>query len=123
MQRSGRDDVVVEMQLIHLPAGPYRQALELANKATFSQAELDAYQKVMNEIQQAHEYGEVKWAEGLAEGKLKARREMLLRLLSRAGIPLTDEDRARIQGCGDAATLDRWIDNVFGAKTAADVLT
>jgi hypothetical protein len=34
----------------------------------------------------------------------------------------TDDERARIEACMDAATLDRWIDNVFGAKTAADVL-
>lgn len=31
--------------------------------------------------------------------------------------------RIRIQGCTDMAILDRWIDNVFGARTIADVLT
>src|SRR5277367_5925910 len=34
-----------------LPPGPHREALELANQTTFSRAELDAYQKVMDEIQ------------------------------------------------------------------------
>ena len=101
-----------------LPPGPYRQALELANKATFSQEELDAYQKVIDEIQQVRELAEAKWAEGVVAGK----RDTLLRLLTRAGIPLTEEDRARIQACTDPAILDQWIDNVFGAKTAADVL-
>ena len=109
-----------------LPAGPHREALELANEATFSQAELDAYRKVMDEIQQAREFGEVKWKEGetagVAKGELTARRDTLLRLLARAGIVLTDDDRARIQACTDAATFDRWIDNVLGAKTAAEVL-
>jgi hypothetical protein len=38
-------------------------------------------------------------------------------------VALTENDRARIQGCADAATLDRWIDNAFGANAAADVLT
>ncbi len=129
-----------------LPPGPYREALELANKATFSQEELDAYQKVIDEIQQVRELAEAKWAEGktaghaeghqlglveghksglieghksgLAEGK----RETLLRLLARAGIALTGDDRARIQVCTDPTILDRWVENVLGAKTASEVL-
>jgi hypothetical protein len=41
----------------------------------------------------------------------------------RAGIALTDAERARIDACMEAETLDGWIDHVFGAKTAAEVLT
>ena len=48
----------------------------------------------------------------------------MLRLLARAGVAVTEADRARFEACADAATLDaRWVDNVFGAKTAADVLS
>jgi hypothetical protein len=61
--------------------------------------------------------------QGLREGKLEGLHEALLRLLARAGIALTEDDRARIQACDDAATLDRWIENVIGAKTVADVLS
>ncbi len=61
--------------------------------------------------------------DGLREGKLDGLRDALLRLLARAGIALTEDDRARVQTCADAATLDRWIENVLGAKTAADVLS
>jgi hypothetical protein len=61
--------------------------------------------------------------DGLREGKLDGLRDALLRLLARAGITLTDDDRARIQACTDTATLDRWIENILGAKTAADVLS
>jgi hypothetical protein len=61
--------------------------------------------------------------EGRLEGKLEGKRETLLRLLARAGIRLTDDDRARIHACSDLATLDRWVDNVLGAKTATDVLS
>jgi len=61
--------------------------------------------------------------EGLNEGELKGLRDVLLRLLARAGIPLTEEERVRIQACTDPATLDRWVENVLGAKTAADVLS
>ena len=60
---------------------------------------------------------------GFRDGELKGRREALLRLVARVGITLTDDDRARIQACDDVTTLDRWVDNVLGAKTAADVLT
>jgi hypothetical protein len=61
--------------------------------------------------------------EGLRDGKLEGLRDALLRLSARAGIALSEDDRARIQACEDTATLDRWIENVLGAKTAADVLS
>ena len=64
--------------------------------------------------------GELK---GMREGRLEGKRDTLLRLLARAGIVLTEDESARIQACTDVATLDRWIDNVFGAKTATEVLS
>jgi hypothetical protein len=64
--------------------------------------------------------GELK---GIREGELKGKRDALLRLLTRAGIALSEDDRVRIQACTDVATLDRWVDNVLVAKTAADVLS
>ncbi|MGK4004003.1 hypothetical protein WMF31_15325 [Sorangium sp. So ce1036] len=60
--------------------------------------------------------------EGMREGELKGKRETLLRLLARAGIVLAENESARIQTCSDIATLDRWLENVLGAKTASDVL-
>jgi hypothetical protein len=59
---------------------------------------------------------------GLRDGEHKGLRDALLRLLARAEIPHSEDDRTRIQTCDDAATLDRWIENVIGAKTIADVL-
>jgi hypothetical protein len=102
-----------------LPPGPLRAALELANEATFTQEERDAYQKAIDESQQVRELAEAK----LVEGGVKARRDTLVRLLGRAGIAITENDLTRILACEDNATLDRWVDNVPGAKTAADVLT
>jgi hypothetical protein len=61
--------------------------------------------------------------EGFRDGELEGLRGALLRLIARAGISLTEEDRARIQACDDTATLDRWVENVLEAKTAADVLS
>lgn len=114
-----------------LSPGPYKQALELANQAKFTQEELNTYERVRDEIRQVIEIAAERWAqghtkgkvEGLAEGEIKGKRDALVRLLSRTGIVLPEADRARLQACTDTATLDRWIDNVFGAKTAADVFT
>ncbi|WP_437543063.1 hypothetical protein WME97_32085 [Sorangium sp. So ce367] len=61
--------------------------------------------------------------EGLREGELKAKRGTLLRLLARAGIVLAECESARIQACTDITILDRWIDNVLGAKDATEVLS
>jgi hypothetical protein len=64
--------------------------------------------------------------DGIREGRLdgirEGRRETLLRLMARAGLTLAEEDRVRIQACEDPAILEQWIENVLGAKTAADVL-
>jgi hypothetical protein len=61
--------------------------------------------------------------DGKLEGQLESTRSVLLRLVARAGIALSEDDVARVESCADLATLGRWIDNVLGAKTAADVLS
>jgi hypothetical protein len=59
----------------------------------------------------------------IERGKLEDKRDTLLRLLARAGIAFTEDDRARVQACTDAAMLDRWVDNVLVAKTITEVLS
>lgn len=61
--------------------------------------------------------------EGFREGELRGKRDALLRLTARAAIALTEADRRLIQACTDPATLDRWLDNLLGAKTASDLLS
>ena len=106
---------------------PLLDALEGARTARFNREEWDAYIAASMAIQ--NERGALSLArregrdEGRSEGEINARRNTLLRLLVRAGIVLTDDDQTHIQACADTTTLDRWIDNIFGAKTAADVLT
>jgi predicted transposase/invertase (TIGR01784 family) len=122
---------------------PYGEALELANEAQFTAAELDAYRRSFDEIHQVIEIandrfvkgfrdGEVKgfrdgeskgFRDGLRDGEVKARRETLLRLFSRAGLEPSDKERAHIDACTDVATLDRWLDRLFGAKTVAEVVS
>jgi predicted transposase/invertase (TIGR01784 family) len=98
-------------------------ALEGARTARFNREKWDAYIAASMAIQ--NERGALSLArrEGRDEGKIEAKRDAVLRLLMRAGVVLTDEDRARILGCAGVATLDRWFDNALGAKTAADVFS
>jgi hypothetical protein len=56
-------------------------------------------------------------------GRVEGLRDALFQLLAHAGITLTEEERARIQACTEPETLDRWLKNVLGAKSAADVLS
>jgi predicted transposase/invertase (TIGR01784 family) len=126
---------------------PFRGALEVARTATFSSAEWEAYERAKMAEQDArgalavarqegaeeglqsglarglaegHKSGLVEGHKsGLAEGK----REALIRLLARAGLVLTQEERGRIATCTDIATLDRWFDNALAAKTVADVFS
>jgi flagellar biosynthesis/type III secretory pathway protein FliH len=108
-----------------LPPGPHREAVELANEATFTQLELDAYRKVMDEIQQAREYGDARWAEGKAEGKAEGETAALARtvlaLLAARGVAVTTEARAQIEACKDVAMLDRWILRAATASSAEDL--
>jgi PD-(D/E)XK nuclease family transposase len=104
---------------------PYRAALELANKATFTQLELDAYRKVMDEIQQAEELAAAKKAEGLVEGEakglVKGEAKAILAFLSARGIAVSSEARARIEACTELAILDRWIARAATAASVEDI--
>jgi predicted transposase/invertase (TIGR01784 family) len=104
-----------------LSEGPFRDALEVARTTSFSAEEWEAYERAKMAEQDARGALTVALQEGELKGELKARRETLLRLVARAGHSMGDDDRARIWECSDAALLDRWIDNVFGAKSKAEV--
>jgi hypothetical protein len=71
------------------------------------------------EQRRAHDKG---LEEGRHAGELHARREILGRLLVRAGLHPTAEEQARITACEDIAALDRWIEQIFGAHDVAQVL-
>ena len=88
---------------------PYREALDLANKASFTQEELDAYEKVRDEIQQVLAISEAKLAEGHKSGLVEGKIAAILAVLAARGLPVSAEARARIEACKDEATLDRWI--------------
>jgi predicted transposase/invertase (TIGR01784 family) len=106
-----------------LSEGPFREALEVSRTTGFSAEAWEAYERAKMAEQDARGALAIERQEGKAEGKLEGKKGTLLRLLTRAGIALSDEDRARITACDDAATLDRWCENVLGAATITDVLS
>lgn len=110
---------------------PFREALEVTRKTAFTPEEWELYERAKMAEQDArgalavaHEEGKgAGIVEGHKSGIVEGKRGTLLRLFARAGIALTEDDRARIQSCKGAAILDRWVDNVFGAKTVTEVLS
>ncbi|AUX24165.1 hypothetical protein SOCEGT47_047020 [Sorangium cellulosum] len=107
---------------------PMQQALEalVMERQIEGEAKLPPFMQRL--IERGMREGELKGMregklEGMREGELKGKKETLLRLLARSGIVLAENESARIQACSDVATLDRWIENVLGAKTATEVLS
>ncbi len=121
-------------ELTEVPAdltpGPYGDALELANKAKFTVAELQAYETARDEIRQVLEIAEARWAEGKAEGEtagvvkgvVKGKVEALLAIVAARGVPLSQGERARIEACTDGTVVDRWIVRAVTAGSAAELL-
>ncbi len=103
---------------------PMRRALE----ALVMERQTEGKATILPFMQDFFESGERKGLregelKGLREGELKGLREALLGLLAHVGIALTEDEHVRVHTCTDATTLHRWVENVLGAKTAADVLS
>jgi predicted transposase/invertase (TIGR01784 family) len=113
-------------ELAEIPAdlspGPYRQALELANQAKFTPEELNTYERVRDEIRQVLEISAERWVQGKAEGRVEAKSEAILAIFAARSIAVDEATRARITGCLDAATLDRWLVQAISASSAKDVV-
>jgi hypothetical protein len=93
---------------------PMKQAME----AMYMERQASGNANLPPFIQKMIDSGEIK---GEIKGKLEGKRDALVRLVKKAGITLSDDDRSRVDACTDLATLDRWFDNAVGAKAAADV--
>ncbi len=112
-----REHVAVYFQIVYdVLRDPLRRALE----KLIMERQKETNESIPEFAQMLMRIGE---QAGKLEGKLEGKREVLFRLLARAGIPLSDDDRRRIEVCTDDSTLDRWVDNVSGAKAAAEVLS
>ncbi|MEP7126518.1 MAG: hypothetical protein ABJE95_36640 [Byssovorax sp.] len=103
---------------------PIRQSLE----ALVMERQIEGAGTLPSFVQKLIERGKIEGLRegelrGIREGEIKGKRDTLLRLLVRVEIALSENQSARVHACTDIAALDRWIYNVLGAKTAAEVLS
>ncbi len=120
LERFDREHAAVYFQIVY---NALREPMRRALEALIMERQAEAKATFPVFAQQLIDRGKVEGLrEGEIKGKLEGARGVLLRLVARAGIAFSDDDRARVHACTDLATLDRWVDNVLGAKTAADVL-
>ena len=59
--------------------------------------------------------------EGLQQGQVKAKAEVVLKIIDARGIDMTAEQREQVSSCTDIAQLDEWLDSALAAATAADI--
>ncbi|WP_247746324.1 hypothetical protein [Streptomyces oryzae] len=59
--------------------------------------------------------------ETFLEGKADERARSVLRLLEMRGITVSESQRARVTGCADLDTLDRWFERAFSATEAEQI--
>ena len=69
-------------------------------------------------IERIHDQG---IAEGEARGEARGKAEAILRLLEARHLNASQEQRAQIMSCTDAASLDLWFDRAITVNTAAEV--
>jgi hypothetical protein len=114
--RLDQEHAAVYFQIVYnVLREPMRQALEaLMEGQTEDKATFPPF------VQRLIDRGKL---EGRREGRVEGLRDALFQLLAHAGITLTEEERARIQACTEPETLFRWLENVLGAQSAADVLS
>ncbi|WP_340377556.1 hypothetical protein U5640_22430 [Streptomyces sp. SS7] len=62
-------------------------------------------------------------AEGEAEGEARDRASLILRVLDKHGIEVSDSVRERITSCADLDTLTVWFDRSLSAGSAEDLFT
>jgi len=110
-----------------LSEGPFLEALEIARRSTFTDAEWQEYERSKmaeqderGRISFAHRQGEHK---GKIEGKIEAKIAAILAVLAARGVAVSDEVRARIEACKDAAVLDRWIVRAATAASAEEIFS
>lgn len=59
--------------------------------------------------------------EGMAEGKAEEAAKSVLLVLEARGVGVTDEDRARIESCGDVGQLEVWLTRAATAETVGEL--
>src|SRR5580700_1353914 len=108
-----------------LSEGPFLEALEIARKSTFTEAEWLEYERSKmaeqderGRITLAHRQGEHKGKiEGKIEGRAEARAGDVLTVLRVRGIVVSDAARERILAEKDPVQLERWLERAILAAS------
>ena len=58
---------------------------------------------------------------GMEEGQTRRAVESVLMVLRTRGLPISDEQRGRIEACRELAQLDRWLRAAVSAETTDDI--
>ncbi len=109
---------------------PFTDALEAARVAHFTTEEWEAYIRAGMAIQdergalslarkEGHQAGRT---EGLQEGRKDGMRTAIRTLLQQRGLTLSPQEEARLAGCEDLGTLERWFSLALTAASAAEAL-
>lgn len=61
-------------------------------------------------------------AHGIIVGTARGQSNVLLRILARRELPVTDVQRRQIKGCTDLAILDRWLEAAFEVTSVEELL-
>src|SRR5262249_27779184 len=101
---------------------PFRDALEVARRATFDPAEWEAYERAKMAEQDARGALSVAHKEGVEEGETMGTAKAILAVLTARGLAVDEALRARVLGCSDPVTLGRWLAKAATAASVEDVV-
>ncbi|MFL5356899.1 Rpn family recombination-promoting nuclease/putative transposase [Archangium sp.] len=116
---------------------PFVDALEAARAAGFTEEEWDAYIRAGMAIQDERGALSLARKQGLQEGRqegrqeglqegmqqgLRALRTALYELLRQRGLAPGPQEQARVEGCEDLGTLQRWLVQALSAASVTDAL-
>ena len=121
---------------------PFKDALDAARVAGFSDEEWDAYIRAGMAIQDERGALSLARKEGIAEGKKEGRKEGIAEgrkegieagrkeglraairgILQQRAVSLGEEEAGRLSGCDDLATLERWLGQAVSAGTGGEAL-
>ena len=109
-----------------LSEGPFAEALEIARKSSFTDAEWLEYER--SKMAEQDERGAISLArqeghkEGHKEGEIKEAARAVLAVLRVRGIAVPDATRERILAEKDPARLERWHERAILAASVGEVI-
>lgn len=101
---------------------PFRDALDAARVARFTDEEWDTYIRAGMAIQDERGALSLAHKQGRREGVQEGLRASIRRVLLKRGLTVGPQEEARLEGCMDPATLERWLDQSLTARNTSEAL-